>query len=98
MGGQGNRGSFWRSAKGSLTVEALLILPATLLLMGLFFRWGLLMREDIRAAAEKRAESVAAHSGKPARRIRDADVYVDAAYKVKEMLPSWSQALSALGE
>ena len=91
-------GSFWRSAKGSLTVETLLILPAILLLMALFLRWGLMMREDIRAAAEKRTETVTSSKGRPARRIRDTDVYVDAAYKVKEMLPSWSDIISSLAD
>ena len=92
MAGQRNRGSFWRSAKGSLTVEALLILPAMLLLLALFFRWGLMMREDLRAAAERRAEAVVRKNVPPARRIRDTDFFVDLGYSVKELLPQWIHA------
>ena len=48
------RPSFRRDEGGSLTVEALLILPVILLLMVLFVRWGIILRDDLRSAAEAR--------------------------------------------
>ena len=45
------RPSCWRDEGGSLTVEALLILPVMLLLMVLFVRWGIILRDDLRSAA-----------------------------------------------
>jgi hypothetical protein len=46
----------WKDAAGSLTVEAMLILPLIFLLMALFLRWGLMLRDSIQETAEKRPE------------------------------------------
>lgn len=46
----------WTDAAGSLTVEAMLILPLIFLLMALFLRWGLMLRDSIQETAEKRPE------------------------------------------
>ena len=46
------RASLCRDANGSLSVEAVLILPLIFLLMVLLLRWGMTMRNDIRDTAE----------------------------------------------
>ena len=43
-----------RDSEGSLTVEALLVLPILLVLMVLFVRWGLMLKEDLADAADSR--------------------------------------------
>ena len=100
--GKGRARALWRDKRGSLTVEALLILPAVLLLLALFFRWGLMLHEEITAeagygegpAAEGQGADPLAvigflRGGPPARRIRDADLLIDLGYSIKERLPSW---------
>ncbi len=84
---------------GSLTVEALLILPLIFLLLALFVRWGFILQNDL-AEEAKRYEAGAygennaggpafLKGGPPARRIRDADLLIDLGYSIKESLPSW---------
>jgi len=89
--------------KGSLTAEALLIAPLIILLLILFFRWGLVLREDLRAAAGGRErpqgdDGTAVQQnegirfltgGPPARRIRDVDFLIDMGYSLKERMPVW---------
>jgi hypothetical protein len=98
--------SLWRGREGSLTVEALLILPIILVLMALFLRWGVILRDDLDKAA-RRGEAEAAqnrniiddivadigflYGSRPARRIRDADFIVDLGHSIKENLPKWTQ-------
>ena len=94
MGREGKDGPFWRSAGGSLTIEALLIFPLILLLMALFLRWGLTLGKELREAGDMGRGTAVSKTVPPARRIRDVDGYLDLAYKVKGMLPSWSQAIS----
>lgn len=89
-----SRGSFWPDAGGSLTVEALLILPAILLLLTLFLRWGLMLREDFRKIEEEKAVAAMSKSAPPARRIRDADTIIDLGRSIKESLPVWFQTES----
>jgi hypothetical protein len=90
--------------KGSLTVEAFLIMPVVMILLALFIRWGLMLRNDIQDADQDRrgvkvdasgwVENAAGgdtflYGGPPARRIRDADYLIDLGYSIKEKLPSW---------
>ena len=49
-------GSFRQDREGSLTVEALLILPVVFLLMVILIRWCLVLHQDIETAAERRRE------------------------------------------
>jgi hypothetical protein len=93
--------------RGSLTVEALLILPAVILLMALFLRWGLTLRADLRDVADggrgARREEMAVweapsaenigflYGGSPARRVRDADMLLDLGLSLKEKLSAWIQ-------
>ena len=97
--------SLIKGSGGSMTVEALLILPIILILMALFLRWGLMLQKDLRDAAESEPGTAWEGSvllpdglggglgfdrgGPPARRIRDADLLLDFAYGIKEYLPSW---------
>ena len=92
-----------RDEEGSLTVEAMLVLPVIFLLMVLFLRWGLILQKDLHDTAALRSaaadETVAQeswlagvgflHGGPPARRIRDADLLIDIGYSIKERLPVW---------
>lgn len=88
-----------RGHTGSLSVEALLILPLILLLLALFVRWGFYLQNDLvveaeRFEAEVQTEDLAGKpaflkGGPPARRIRDADLLIDLGYSLKERLPSW---------
>ena len=89
----------WAAKSGSLTVEALLILPLILLLMALFLRWGLMLQDTLRETAgpvgnaaageEKEDSSAFLLGGPPARRIRDVDALVHLGYSIKEKLPGW---------
>ena len=90
------RRSFLRDGDGSLTVEAMLILPIILLLIVLFIRFSLMLQQDLTEAAEKNTASVSDETGigflrggPPARRIRDADLLIDLGYSLKERLPQW---------
>ena len=92
-------------SEGSLTVEAFLIMPVILLLLALFLRWGLMLRDDLRdTAARGRAAPIVGTSeqgerpelnigflfnSQPARRIRDTDFLIDMAYNVKEKVSEW---------
>ena len=94
----------WRDSEGSMTVEAMLIVPAVLLLMVVFMRWGLMLHSDLQGMVEVRSEAAAnepeaqgrglaaigfLRGGPPARRIRDADLLIDLGYSIKERLPAW---------
>ena len=89
---------------GSLTIEALLILPVILLTLGVFLRWGLILRDELndslsygdRAEAEGQTTTWEEAGGggflwggPPARRIRDADLLIDLGHSIREMLPTW---------
>jgi hypothetical protein len=85
--------------QGSMTIEALLIVPVILFLLVLFLRWGMMLYEGLGAinTAQESAEAgtgVAGFGfllgGPPARRIRDADLIVDVGKSIKELLPTWS--------
>jgi hypothetical protein len=85
--------------EGSMTVEALLILPLILVLLVLFIRWGIALQNGLVIEAERVEteffrENTAGNPGfsqgsPPARRIRDTDWLVDLGYSLKERLPSW---------
>ena len=84
-----------------------MILPVLLLLLAVFLRWGLMLRDDLRDTAEYGREVESAgtptqgrqptvnigflHGGQPARRIRDADYVIDLGYSIIERLPAWIQ-------
>ena len=99
--------TFLPDTAGSLTVEALLIIPIMILLLAVFIRWGLVLREDLQENAEKNGISSVIvgqieadsepkgtwflYGGRPARRIRDADTLIDLGKMVTEQLPKWFQ-------
>lgn len=90
-----------RDHRGSLTVEALLILPLIFLLLALFVRWGFVLQNDLVEEAKRYEAGAGAYGednaggpaflkgGPPARRIRDADLLIDLGHSIKESLPSW---------
>jgi hypothetical protein len=99
MTGKGRLGGLVRDSRGSLTVEALLIVPLLLVLMVLLLRFGVNLQvanqevfDSLEPATETGEGSGAAGflwGGPPARRIRDADLVIDLGRSVKELLPSW---------
>ena len=90
---------FWRDRSGSLTVEGTILIPALFLLMAVFARLGVFMKDEIQKTADEGAAVGQGSDAKggigflirsnPARRIRDTDLLIDVGSTLIDKIPEW---------